>query len=94
MNEPVPTPLYFYLGFLDESHGVHDTPILYQLYKHIKSTKEVGVSETEASKFLGQSKLNGRALVRNCMRSSTLEFYTTSQGRQTLRRYEIYIHTR
>lgn len=74
---------------MDESHAVRDTPIAYQLFKHIESTKEMGVSETEATAFLGQSKLNGRAVTRNFMKASIVDYYTTNQGRQTLRRYEI-----
>lgn len=75
---------------MDDSHAVRDTPIAYQLYKLIESSKETGVSETEATAFLGQSKLNGRALVRTITRSSVVDFYTTNQGRQTLKRYGIY----
>lgn len=76
----------FCSGFLDDSQAVYDTPLGYQLYKHVESTKELGVSETEACAFLGQSKLNGRALVRNLVRTSMLDFYATNQGRQTVRR--------
>lgn len=76
------------LGFLDDSHAVRDTPIVYQLYKQIESSKETGVSEAEATAFLGQSKLNGRALVKSVTRSSVVDYYTTNQGRQTLKRYE------
>lgn len=76
-------------GFLDDSHAVRDTPIAYQLFKHIESTKELGVSEAEATSFLGQSKLNGRSVVRSFMKASIVDYYTTNQGRQTLRRYEM-----
>lgn len=77
---------YLKLGFLDESHAIRDTPITYQLYKHIESTKEMGVSEGEAAAYLGQSKLNGRALIRALLKNSLIEFYTTHQQRQTVRR--------
>lgn len=76
------------IGFLDDTHAVRDTPIAYQLYKKIESSKEMGVSEAEATTYFGQSKLNGRALIRSFVRNSVVDFYTTNQGRQTLRRYE------
>lgn len=75
-----------FLGFLDDSHAVRDTPIVYQLYKHIESSKEVGVSEAEATVFLGQSKLNGRALVKSVTRTSAVDFYIANQGRQIVKR--------
>lgn len=73
-------------SFLDDSHAVRDLPILHQLYKLIEASKELGVSEAEASAYLGQSKLNGRALIRNLLRNASIEFYSSSHKRQTVRR--------
>lgn len=73
-------------GFLDDSHAIRELPLLYQLYKLIESSKELGVSETEACAYLGQTKLNGRAMVKNLLKNSIIEFYSTSQKRQTVRR--------
>lgn len=80
--------LYFILlGFLDENnHTVRDTPLAYQMYKHIESSKDIGVSEAEAITYFGQSKLNGRSMIRSFVRTKIVDFYTTNQGRQTLRR--------
>lgn len=80
----------FVVGFLDDSHAIRDTPITYQLYQHIESAKEMGISETEANAYLGQSKLNGRSLIRSFMRSSTIEYYTTNHKRQILKRYDFF----
>ncbi|XP_055298279.1 general transcription factor 3C polypeptide 1 isoform X2 [Sitodiplosis mosellana] len=74
-------------GFLDWSHTIRDLPLLHQLYKLIDESKEKGVSETESNAFLGQSKLNGRALMKNLLRDKIIEYYTTSHKRQTIRRY-------
>lgn len=74
-------------GFLDNSHTIRDLPLLHQLYKLIEESKEKGVSEAESNAFLGQSKLNGRALVRNLLNDNIVEYYTTSHKRQTIRRY-------
>lgn len=73
-------------GFLDDSHAIRDLPLLHQLYKLIEHSKEKGVSETESNAFLGQSKLNGRALVRNLVKDKIIDFYTTSHKRQNIRR--------
>ena len=76
------------LGFLDCSHAIRDLPLLHQLYKLIEESKEKGVSESESNAFLGQSKLNGRALMRNLLKDKLIEYYTTSHKRQTIRRFE------
>lgn len=73
-------------GFLDESHAIRDVPLMYQLFKMIESSKEIGVSESECSAYLGQSKLNGRALIKNLLKDKKIEFYSTSHKRQTVRR--------
>lgn len=74
------------LGFLDDSHAVRDLPLLHQLYKLIEESKEKGVSETESNVLLGQSKLNGRALIKNLLTDKIIDYYTTSHKRQTVRR--------
>ncbi|XP_031625024.1 general transcription factor 3C polypeptide 1 [Contarinia nasturtii] len=74
-------------GFLDESKAIKDVPILHQLYKLIESRKEHGISESEASAYLGQSKLNGRALIRSLLKDKQIEYYITSKQRQTVRQY-------
>lgn len=81
---------YFFLaisGFLDDSNSIKDVPLLYQLYRLIESTKENGISESEASAYLGQSKLNGRAMIRSLLREKQIEYYNTSKQRQTVRQY-------
>lgn len=45
------------------------------------------MSEGEASAYFGQSKLSGRALIKNLLKDSRIEFYISSQKRQTIRRY-------
>lgn len=79
------------LGFLDGSRGIRDLPLLHQLYKLIEESKEKGVSESESSALLGQSKLNGRALIKNLWKDKIIDYYTTSHRRQTVRRFSISI---
>lgn len=75
-----------FLGFLDGSRAIRDLPLLHQLYKLIEESKEKGVSESESSALLGQSKLNGRALIKNLLKDKIIEYYSTSHRRQTVRR--------
>lgn len=75
------------VGFLDNSHAVRDLPLLHQIYRLIEQSKEKGVSESEASVYFGQTKLNGRALIRSLLKEKLIDFYTTNQKRQTVRRY-------
>lgn len=73
---------------MDGSHAIRELPLLHQLYKLIEESKEKGVSESECNAFLGQSKLNGRALVKNLLKDKLIDYYTASHKRQTIRRFE------
>lgn len=71
---------------MDETNEVRDLPLLRQLYTLFEESLERGVSEVEVTKHFGQTKLNGRALIRNLLKDGKIEYYTTHHGRQTIRR--------
>lgn len=73
-------------GFLDASHEVLEIPLLHQVYDYIRSSKEKGASEPEIGVYFGQSKLNVRAVVKNLVKTTNIDFYTTFHQRQTIRR--------
>lgn len=75
-----------YHGFLDVSHEVLDIPLLHQAYDYIGSTGTAGASELEVGRYFGQSKLSVRAVMKKLVDHKTIEYYTTTNQRQLVRR--------
>lgn len=65
-------------------------PLLRQAFDYIKASKSQGVSGSELGRYLGQSRLLARTLIRNLERMRCISSYTCNEGRQKLQRLDKY----
>lgn len=76
-------------GILASNNELYGDTLFHQVYEHIKSTQNVGVSGSELAIHFAQSKLFVRTLIRNLERLKCISSYSCNEGRQKLQRYVV-----
>lgn len=74
-------------GYLDASMGFVDMSALRHVYKVIEESGNLGLSQTEIAKKIGQNRLSTRTLCRNLQKLGHTTTYIADEGRQRVTRF-------